>query len=155
MVSGWSLCRPVAGPTEVVTLPLKRAWTFQATDPIKATACIAGGKVYIGDGDGKMFCLNAADGDKVWEFQTEGPIEGSACVVEGLVVFGSGDGFVYALDATTGKERWKFTVDDDTIESAPTVALGRGFFGACGATRVVDAKTIYDQYTHRFVVVGV
>jgi outer membrane protein assembly factor BamB len=120
--------------------PFARAWKFQAAAPVKATACLSGGNVYIGDGDGVFHCLALESGDPRWSFTTEGPIEGSACAADGLVVFGSGDGFVYALDAAGGGLKWKFETDGEVLGGATA------FQAADGAWRFVIGSYDYSVY---------
>lgn len=80
--------------------------------PIKATAVIKGGLVYLGSEESRFFCLNLTDGKKQWEFQSEGPVTGPAAVVGEQVYFGCQYGFIYALDRKTGQEKWRFESDD-------------------------------------------
>ncbi|MDG2124089.1 MAG: PQQ-binding-like beta-propeller repeat protein, partial [Verrucomicrobiales bacterium] len=122
-------------------VPLKKVWTFQAGDPVMGTAVIADGLVYIGDGEGMMYCLKAADGKKVWEYESEGPIEGSACVAEGMLVFGSGDGLVYALDAKSGEFRWKYETDGEVLGGVNSFVDKKS-----GETRVVVGSYDYLVY---------
>ena len=87
---------------------LKMRWRFKTGDSVKSSAAIVDGRVYIGSDDGKVYCLELANGNKVWEFNVGKPIESSPCVVKDSVFFGSADSFIYSIDAKTGKLKWKY-----------------------------------------------
>ncbi len=80
--------------------------------PIKATAVIGDGLVYLGTEESRFFCLDLQDGKKKWEYKAEGPVTGPAALVGDQVYFGCQYGFLYALDKKTGKEKWRFETDD-------------------------------------------
>lgn len=72
----------------------------------RSTPKVAGGQLYVGANDGKLYCLSADDGKRLWDFQTGGDVLTQPLVVEGDVVFGSGDGHVYKL-TPDGELLWK------------------------------------------------
>ena len=59
---------------------------------------MAGGTVYVGSDDHKVYALDAATGHLRWTYTTGGAVSGPA-VAGGTVYVGSGDHKVYALDA--------------------------------------------------------
>jgi len=65
----------------------------------ESSPVVAGGTVYIGSDDGKLYALDAATGHSRWSYLTGGPVESSPVVAGGTVYIGSDDGKVYALDA--------------------------------------------------------
>ncbi|HID95729.1 MAG TPA: tetratricopeptide repeat protein [Candidatus Latescibacteria bacterium] len=67
--------------------------------------------IYVGSGDGYVYCLRAADGTAIWRFRTGGPIL-SISLTDDMVVAGSDDRWLYAIDRTSGKLRWRFIVGD-------------------------------------------
>ncbi|MCF6314141.1 MAG: PQQ-binding-like beta-propeller repeat protein [Verrucomicrobiales bacterium] len=109
---------------EDLLAPLKLLWEFHPEQkqvdgkkrkrpyPIKATAVIKEGLVYVGSEQSRFFCLDLSDGKLRWEYQSQGPITGPAAVIGEQVYFGCQYGFLYALDCKTGKELWKFEADD-------------------------------------------
>src|SRR6266567_3865896 len=52
-------------------------WSFKTQGPIKSSAAVVGGRVYIGSGDQSVYALELATGKKIWTFKTEGPVESS------------------------------------------------------------------------------
>ena len=61
---------------------------------------IAGGLVYVGSNDTKLYCLNATSGSPIWSYETGGGVISSPAVVE-VVYVGSADGNVYAFGEPT------------------------------------------------------
>ena len=96
----------------------KLAWTFQTQAPVKSSAVISGGVVYIGSDDGFVYALDADKGARQWAFKTEGPIEAPPLVVADRVYVGSGDGFFYAVNAVDGKPLWKYQTNDRIVGAA-------------------------------------
>jgi eukaryotic-like serine/threonine-protein kinase len=58
---------------------------------------VAGGTVYAGSDDGKVYALNAGDGTVTWDFTTGGAVQSGIAVASGTVYAGSADHKVYAL----------------------------------------------------------
>jgi outer membrane protein assembly factor BamB len=116
-------------------------WTFDDGGAMLhtiSTPCLAGGRLYVGEGMHanfvcKLYCLDAAGGRKCWDFSADGHIESSPCVAGGGVFFGAGDDGLYALDAATGKLRWHFE-GLLHVDTSPAVADGRVYAGS-GASR--------------------
>jgi outer membrane protein assembly factor BamB len=72
-------------------------WTFKTEGPVKSSAAIENGMVYVGSDDGQVYALDLRHGQKQWAFKTGGPVESSPLLLaEGLYV-GSSDAMLYAL----------------------------------------------------------
>src|SRR6266576_6953619 len=78
-------------------------WTFKTGRPVKSSAALDGGRVFIGSGDGNIYALDGATGKKIWDFKTGDAVESSPLALGGRVFVGSTDAFLYALDAASGK----------------------------------------------------
>jgi outer membrane protein assembly factor BamB len=77
-----------------------------------STPCIAGDRLYIGEGfhedkSCNLFCLDAKTGKKIWQFPTTSHTESSPCVAGGKVFFGAGDDGVYCLTPDK-KKVWQY-----------------------------------------------
>lgn len=170
--------RGVAARTGAVDAPLPRRadkilWRFQARGRVLSSPAVAGGAVYVGSEEGRLYALDARTGALRWGFQTHGAIHSSPAVADGVVVFVSRDGNAYAVDAATGAERWKFatggerwyegkgvnfmspraqTVPDvwDLFHSSPVVWQGKAIFGSGdGAVYAVELATGKQAWRHR------
>jgi outer membrane protein assembly factor BamB len=75
----------------------KGAWTFATKARVDSSPAIAGGRVYIGSADGRLYGLNAKSGQKEWEFETGSGITGSPAIASGRMVIGTVDGRVYCF----------------------------------------------------------
>ena len=87
-------------------------WSYKTGGPVKSSAAIVSGNVFVGSDDGFLYSLSLATGKTNWTFKTGGSVESSPLVHEGKVFFGSDEPMFYALDAKTGKQIWKFPVGD-------------------------------------------
>jgi hypothetical protein len=78
-----------------------------------SSPAVAGGRVYVGSYDSKVYCLNATTGAYVWRYLTGG-LPGNPAVVNGVVYIGSADGKIYAFGlhdvAVTNVQRLKTIV---------------------------------------------
>jgi serine/threonine-protein kinase len=112
--------------------------------PITAPPAVAGGMVYVGRDDNKLYALDAATGAQRWMYATGGKL--SCPAVEGGVVYvGSTDGNVYALDAATGVWKWASPTGGS---SRPVVAGGVVYIGGTqGDVYALDAPTGTTRWT--------
>ncbi|KKL95172.1 hypothetical protein LCGC14_1857300, partial [marine sediment metagenome] len=97
---------------------LKLAWKFKTGGPIRSSAVIDGGLVFIGSGDGCVYAIELRTGTQRWRFQTGGEVEAPPCVVDGLVFAGSVDGSLYALEAKSGLLKWEYKTEGKIHSSA-------------------------------------
>jgi outer membrane protein assembly factor BamB len=115
----WPMFRGNPGLTGISPAKLPAApsllWTYKTAGPVKSSAAIVAGKVYVGSDDKNLHCIDLKNGKKFWTFPTEGEIESSPLVLDGKVFFGSADGHLYALDAASGKEIWKLKTEDKIL----------------------------------------
>src|SRR5207249_8590479 len=83
------------------TLPdkLSLLWSFKTGGPVKSSAAIVEGHVFIGSGDGQVYGLELAGGKKIWAAKTGGPVDSSPLFLDGKVFFGSTDASLYAVDS--------------------------------------------------------
>ena len=73
------------------------AWTFATRARVDSSPVVAGGRVYVGSSDNRLYVLDAATGRKVWEFDTGAAITASPAIAAGKVVIGTQDGTVFAF----------------------------------------------------------
>jgi outer membrane protein assembly factor BamB len=87
---------------------------------------------YVGDADGKFFCLNARTGDLMWSVQTAPSINGQSCVLSPAVydevVFVPSGTVMHAYAATTGSELYTIAVNGTAMYPATTLD-GMLYFG--------------------------
>ncbi|KAF7285320.1 hypothetical protein GWI33_011113 [Rhynchophorus ferrugineus] len=76
---------------------------------IEATPCISpcGNFIYIGCGNGTMYCINVNTKKIIWEYPTSEKIKSAAVLLESCIVFGSYDSHIYCLFKETGDLIWK------------------------------------------------
>ena len=129
-------------------------WSFQTGDDIKSSPVVGYGLVYIGSTDGKIYALNAANGDSVWAFDGGDDIEAPPMLFDSTVYIGTLSGDMYALHAETGVKKWDFTADGEIYGSANIVTAPNGkdqwlIFGSYDFnTYCLDAKTGELQWSY-------
>jgi polyvinyl alcohol dehydrogenase (cytochrome) len=142
--TGWNGWSPDSGNTrfqpdpgltaeQAPKLKLKWAFGFAETSVAFAQPTIAGGRVFVGSGSGKVYSLDAATGCTYWSFDAGMPVRaavsvGSLAGGKYAAYFGDMSAVVYALDATTGKLLWKNRVEEHPIAritGAPVLFRGR------------------------------
>jgi outer membrane protein assembly factor BamB len=95
---------------------------------IYSSPAVAGGCVFVGSYDHKVYCLNATTGKSLWSYTTGSQILSSPAVVGGRMYVGSDDYHIYCLNATTGVQLWNYSTDD-FVRSSPAVADGCVYVG--------------------------
>lgn len=126
----------------------KLKWRFVTSAPIRSSAAVVGGKVYLATGERRIVALNADNGELVWEAQVTGPVDSSPAVADGLVYVGLYDGRVIALDAESGQLRWEFPTGNP-IYGSPTVADGVLYIGSGdNSVYALDAVTGALRWRH-------
>ena len=129
-------------------------WGFETGDLYTSSPTYADGTLYFGSGDGRVYAVDAGNGEVRWRFATGGRVRSSPAVAGRRIFVGSADGTLYALDSGSGREIWRFDTegrglesgefgfDRRTIQSSPAVADGRVFFGSRdGFLYAVSAET--------------
>ena len=143
-------CTWASATGEVLALDLqtgKLRWKYKAGEGIgESSPAVANGVVYIGDLDGTIHAINAADGKPRWKLKTAGEIKSSPVVVSGKVLIGSYDGNLYAVDAAKGELAWQYKTKAQ-VHATPAVANGLAFISGCDgilrAIRIADGQQAY------------
>lgn len=101
-------------------------WTFKTGGPVKSTAAVAGGTVWIGSEDEKVYALRLADGTKLWEHKTDGLVVSSPLFLDGRIYVGTAGTNLLALDAAKGTEVWRYGTEGEVKSSANWFKSPRG-----------------------------
>ncbi len=76
-------------------------WSYTTENAVLPGPAVAGGTVYVGSDDHKVYALNAATGQLRWSYTTGAAVQSDVVVAGGTVYVGSNDHKVYALNAGT------------------------------------------------------
>lgn len=124
-------------PDREIQTPLGLVAAVPLTDGVYTSPVIADGKVYIVDGAGEAFCIDAETLKPVWQTQTRGGADNcnnvsSPAIVGEFLHFGTMSGWYCVLDRETGRIVREIDCRDP-IFSAPAVSEGRAYFATLGS----------------------
>ncbi|NQV31739.1 MAG: PQQ-binding-like beta-propeller repeat protein [Phycisphaeraceae bacterium] len=139
----WPMYRGSQGLLGVTreTLPetLDLLWSFKTEGPVRSSAVVQGGRVYIGSADKHLYALDLDTGEKIWAFEADSPIEAPPMVLGDTVYVGDLGGFVYAVDANSGEKRWVHETDGEVAGAVNWAQLGERLCVLAGS---------HDAYVH-------
>ncbi|MCX7886481.1 MAG: PQQ-binding-like beta-propeller repeat protein [Verrucomicrobiae bacterium] len=124
-------------PDRTVQTPLGLIGAVPLSDSIFTAPVVADGKVYVLDGAGVAWCIDAVTLQVLWKFTTAGGNANcnntsSPALANGHLHFGTMAGRYYVLDAATGQLR-KEIFCGDPILAPPVVTQDRVYFATLGA----------------------
>jgi len=98
--------------------------------PIVGGIVAAGGRLFFGSTDGKVYALDALTGDKVWESAATGDkIWGTPAIDGDTLYIGSFDKKLYALNIADGTKKWEYATQGSII-STPLIYRDSVIFGS-------------------------
>ncbi|MEE8306168.1 MAG: PQQ-binding-like beta-propeller repeat protein, partial [Gammaproteobacteria bacterium] len=124
-------------PDRSVTTPLGLVGAVPLTDAVFTAPVVADGRVYVVDGSGVAFCIDAATLRVVWRFESRGGKANcnnvsSPAIAGRYLHFGTTAGSYYVLDAASGTVV-KEIACGEPIFSSPVVANNRVYFATLGS----------------------
>jgi len=117
--------------------PLGLVGAVPLTDAVFTAPVVAGGHIYVIDGSGVAFCLDAETLRVDWKFPSAGGKANcnnvsSPAIAEGYLHFGTMAGSYYVLDTVNGKVVKEISCGEP-IFSSPVVANDRIYFATLGS----------------------
>ena len=101
---------------QVPKLKLKWAFGFPGVLRAQAQATVAGGRVFVGSSERRVYSLSAETACIYWAFDTDGPVRTAVSLGQNgsgwAAYFGDQHANAYAVDAVTGKLLWKTHVEE-------------------------------------------
>jgi outer membrane protein assembly factor BamB len=124
-------------PDRAVITPLRLIGAVPLTDAVFTAPVVADGYVYVVDGAGVAFCIDAATLRVVWKFESRGGKVNcnnvsSPAIAGRYLHFGTIAGSYYVLDRTNGTVVKEISCGEP-IFSTPVVANGRIYFATLGS----------------------
>jgi polyvinyl alcohol dehydrogenase (cytochrome) len=140
---------------DVPRLKVKWAFGFPGVLDSNGQPTVAGGRVFVGSQDRKVYSLNAATGCVYWYFEASASVRSAVSVgrvdidssARYAAFFGDLRANVYAVDAATGKLLWKAKADDfpvARITSSPAFYRGRLYVGVASGEEFMGATADYE-----------
>ena len=130
---GWNVFENLVDSTNVSTLT--EGWSAATGNAGHTSPAVAGGSVYVGSENGKLYAFNAncsANCSPRWTGTTGGAIDSSPAVSGSTVYVGSDDGKLYAFDTGCSgncSPKWTATTGGP-IDSSPAVSGGLVYVGS-------------------------
>ncbi len=141
---------------QVPKLKLKWAFGFAGVTRAFAQPTVAGGRLFVGSAERKVYSLNAKTGCIYWLFESDFPVRTAISIGQRgdiwVAYFGDRHANAYAVDAATGKLLWKTHVDEHqaaVITGAPALAGERLFVPTSSSEEVLGANPKYECCTFR------
>ena len=124
-------------PERSVAAPLGLLGAVPLTDAVFTSPVVDDGRVYVVDGSGVAFCLDAATLKVLWKFESRGGAANcnnvsSPALAGGYLHFGTMGGIYYVLEAKSGKVV-KEIACGEPIFTSPVVANERVYFATLGS----------------------
>ncbi|MCP3972073.1 MAG: PQQ-binding-like beta-propeller repeat protein [Rhodobacteraceae bacterium] len=87
----------------------KVAWQYQQSGArmFKGSLCIYDNKIYIGNVDNLLRCIDAETSKTLWRFDTGRDLDSSPCVVNGRLYIAGENGHARCIDPQDGREIWR------------------------------------------------
>jgi hypothetical protein len=98
-------------------------WSYTTSSWVASSPAVADGKVYVGDGNGAVYCLNATNGALIWNYATGDCVDSSPAVADGKVYVGSFDGKVYCFGLPLQDTMLTFSLSPNPAIVGQTVVL--------------------------------
>ncbi len=129
------------------------AWRAETGGDVDSSPAIAGGVVYVGSNDGRLYAFDLATGVARWSRDLGAPVNSSPAVAGGRVFVQTRAGVLYALGTETGAVAWRVPTgrilplpwgheSGDYYTSSAAIANGMVIFGAGdGGVYALDAAT--------------
>jgi outer membrane protein assembly factor BamB len=125
------------------------AWSFRSRTLIEFPPSVRDGMVVVGNNAGRVYALDADDGELRWARRQKGEIAASPAITHDRVYMASMDGSLVAY-GLAGTTRWTFSTSGSPIESSPLVADGLVYVGAHdGRFHALDAETGRERWRFR------
>lgn len=111
-----------------LTLYGKEIWKFLATESLDSTPAFSDNQVYIGGGQGTMYCLNANNGSCIWTFETDDGKLSSPIIMDNKVFIGSINGNIFCFDCVSGDLVWRTKIGIG-VRCTPAIVDQKLFIG--------------------------
>ena len=131
-------------------------WTSRIGGPHPPV--VSGDRVYTGSGEGRVYALNASNGEPVWSYEADGryAFVTSPAVGDGVLYFGARTFDSYRFDLlavnelSTGPQKWSYEIDWG-LDFLPQADGGVVYFVESERLKALDASTaelLWETGTH-------
>ncbi|MCP4986909.1 MAG: PQQ-binding-like beta-propeller repeat protein [Colwellia sp.] len=90
-------------------------WAFNAGSEVRSSAAVHDGIVFFSTNAGKLFALNASDGNEKWQRELGSKTSGNLLLTEDKILVLTSDGIFYALNSETGETEWQIATAGESF----------------------------------------
>ena len=157
----------VGGLTKASFANLEPKWavSFTGANRVRSQPSFAGGLLFVGSHNGKVYALDQTSGCQVWSFQASGEVRTGIVVApyqqednSTALYFGDVLGNVYGVEARTGAMLWRLRADDHpnaTITGTPSFANGNVYIPVSSLEVALAVDPYYECCTFQGSVLAV
>jgi eukaryotic-like serine/threonine-protein kinase len=109
---------PALISTTAKPAPDRLDWRLKTEDEVRGSASYAGGAVYVGSYDHRLYAIDETDGTVRWAFTAQRGIVSRPAPIAEMVIFGCEDKNVYAVSRMSGRAIWTFRTNMPVRSSA-------------------------------------
>ena len=142
---------------QLASLQQRWAIRFPGANRARSQPTFAGGALFVGSHNGKVYALDPTSGCVRWAYLASAEVRTGIAVNRTNVYFGDVLGNVYALRAATGEEVWRQRADDHpnaTITGTPSLHDGRLYVPVSSLEVALPVDPYYECCTFRGSVVA-
>ncbi len=110
--------RQLTGYAKVIPAKVEVSWRFRAKASVNGGPVASDGKLFFGDSEGTLYCLDIYSGKSLWQKKISDGFSAPALLVDGVCYIGSQSGVFYALSMDDGKEIWQYKCSEQINGSA-------------------------------------
>ena len=121
-------------------------WTYDFKSPLSAPAAqqnADGATIFVGARNGRFYCVNALDGEKLWETNLGDAITGSPTIAADMILVGTRGGVLFGLAPDDGRILWSYRLHSERLTEKKQE--GETEVGKDGIEVVIDDAPIWDD----------
>jgi outer membrane protein assembly factor BamB len=105
--------------TAINATTMEPVWRYETQSEILHSVTLCGEVIAVGDSDGRLHLLSAADGKSAEELDLGASLFGAGALVDGVLYLADANGALRAIDIDTHRSLWRRDVAEFAVEMAP------------------------------------
>lgn len=110
--------------TAIDAATMERVWRYKTQSEILHSVTLCGEVIAVGDSDGRLHLLGAADGKSSKVLDLGAPLFGAGALVDCVLYLADANGALQTIDIDTRRSLWRRDVAEFAVEMAPVYDAG-------------------------------